>query len=211
MKRLLLAALALGLIVVPGADGKPDLTVIRVCGPDACAETQDDAVRGRLRQLLSPQPYEFAAAPAVGAYYVLRGGEGDEPFGAYVRGRSSVRWNWVGAAPAWVDAGSRVQAEFDRVAGSLRPFAQPRPVRVVVDGRLATRPARFMALFGDLVPRARPRAMGPVWVPITILWNRPNPWTEASSMFYDPDDRALFRGGAWFRVPPALVRTITRR
>jgi hypothetical protein len=212
MKRPFLAALALALalVAVPGASGKWDLKVIRVCGPDACAETRDDAVREALSRLFA-EPYQFASAPAVGPYYLLRGVESSDAFGAFVPGVARpLRWSF-GVTPAWYDVGTGVRAELDKLASAIRPYTQPRPARVVINGRLARRPARFIGLFGDLTPRARPRATGPTWIPITIVWTRPNPWTDASSMFYDPDDRALFRGGRWFVVPQPLVRAITRR
>ena len=211
MKRPLVAAVVLGLVAVPGAAAKPDLTVIRLCGPSACVETRDERVRETLRRLLSPPAYTYAVPPALGPYYVLTGGEDREPYGVFVPGRTSMRWNWVGAAPAWVDAGADVRAEFERLAEGVQPYKPPRPVRAVVNGRLVKNPGRFTSLFGELQPRGRPRAAGPRWIPVTVIWNRANPWTDASSMFYDPDDRALFRGGAWFRVPAQLARMITRR
>lgn len=209
MKRPMVAAFAVGLVAVPGASAKPDLTIIRVCGPSACLETRAEIVRERLSRVFA-HPYDFASAPAVAPYYELRGEDPNDVYGAFIPGRPMIRWN-VAVTPAWYGVDAAVVGELERVASGVLPYAQPRPVRVVVDGRLAKRPARFAGLFGELPLRERPRATGPRWIAITIVWNRPNPWTDASSMFYDRDDRALFRGGRWFRVPPVLVREITRR
>lgn len=211
MTRLFVAALALVLLVVPSAVAKPDLTVVRVCGPSACSETRDQAVLEALRRLFDPPSSSITGAPAIGPYFVIRGGGTDEPYGTLVPGRTSLRWGWSGGAQPWIRGAEDLHAALERLAARVPPFMPARPIRAIVDGRRAANPARFVRLLGDLEPRSRPRATGPVWIPVTLIWDRPNPWTDASSMFFDPDDRALFRGGAWYRVPQDLVRMITRR
>lgn len=111
----------------------------------------------------------------------------------------------------WVGLDPHVHAEMERVAATVQLRPRPALARVIVNGRRVRRPAAYLALFGRLQRAPRPRASGPLWIPVTFLWKSSNPWAgDDSSMLYDRDDRALLRSGAWYRVPPSLGRMIVR-
>jgi hypothetical protein len=82
---------------------------------------------------------------------------------------------------------------------------------VIVNGRVVRNPGAYLALFRPLQRAPRPRASGPIWIPVTFLWKATNPWAgDDSTMLYDLDDRALLRSGTWYRVPRLLGRMIAR-
>lgn len=199
-------------MLTPFAAAKRDLTVVAVCGRADCSETRDKPVLDALSRLFAPPLSALATAPPLAPYYELRG-DPDWParFGHFVPGSDAVQWGWPApAVHVWVNGESVVRLELERVAATLEPFPAPRPARVVVNGRLVRDPAGYVPLFGALERAPRPRAAGPRWIPVTFVWTRANPWSEASSMFYDPDDRALYRDGGWYRLPPALSRKIMK-
>lgn len=211
----LLAALAL-LAASGAATAKVRLESVRVCGFAACSETRDAATLDALWRLLAPQRETLAPSPPIGPYYELRTKPerpraGEEQLGYLVRGTDVLLFGFPeGAAKLWLRPGPLARAELERASEGLEPRPAPRPARVVVDGRRVRNPAAYLAMLGPLASAERPRATGPPWIPVTFVWRSSNPWSGDSSLFYDPDDRALFRGGAWYRVPPSLARMITR-
>jgi hypothetical protein len=206
----LLASCAL--VLPSGGGAKEPLTALSVCGAANCGETQDPTTLVALSTLFEPAPERLGEPPPLGPYLELRGVmDGPARLGYFVPGTSVARWGWPGSEMYWVRLDEHVRAELDRVAATVT--ARPRPTlrSVIVNGRLVRRPAIYLALFRKLRRAPRPRASGPLWIPITFAWRSANPWAgNDSTMLYDRDDHAILRSGSWYRVPTTLRRMIVR-
>jgi hypothetical protein len=208
------AAVAVAALALAGAGaGKQPLTALAVCGVAACSEpTQDSRTLGVLQSAFQPDPQSLLDTPPLGRYVELRAGAGwEEPLGYFVPRTAVIKWGWPGAVELWIGVDAHVLSELERLAATVEPKPRPRLAGVVVNGRRARVPARYLPLFAPLQRAPRPRAAGPIWIPITFLWRSSNPWSgDDSTMLYDRDDRALLRSGVWYRVPRSLGRLITR-
>jgi hypothetical protein len=207
--RVVVGALVLLLLALPSAVGaKEPLTSVAVCGAITCSESRDADLLAALWSLLSPT---LGAAPPASPFVELRGSESSERLGYFVPGSDVVLWGWPqGVAMVWGRLPPSARAELERAAAAVELRPRPALARVIVNGRRVQRPARYLPLWGQLQQAPRPRARGPRWIPVTFVWKSANPWSIDSSMFYDRDDRALYRGGTWYRVPRTLGRMIVR-
>jgi hypothetical protein len=201
MRRLLLVVLAA--LLLPAAAHAKGITGFALCGPSECED-------GDVSRLGHQAPfYDETNGPPPGRYYRVDlrvDGQSSgwtlfyEPVtGLVAREARPGTWLWSRLAPQLAtfakDAARRIEA-----------FPRPRVTGARVGSKHIAGPsyAALLRVAGPpVVPTTSARA-----VTMALLANRPNPWTQASLLWY-PEDKVLFRSpGTYVRVPDGIAADI---
>jgi hypothetical protein len=102
----------------------------------------------------------------------------------------------------WVALEAPVRAALRTLARGIEPVPAPALARVLVAGREARDPARYLALLGDL-PRARWPELPGARVEIELRFEPRGPWDETRLTYY-PDHGLLQRGDELVALPSGL-------
>jgi hypothetical protein len=183
-------------------------SVILVCGPGGCLGTKRDDVLAEFGHAAWDEAgARHGSSPSLRPYYELRGGRPyPMTYGFYVPGAGSLSVSAENGF-VWRASGPAARRELGRLATRLRPYPTPVPYSFVRNTMTLRPTFAFLPLLGPLAraPAPPPRA---TVVLLSFWWERPNPWSGAFALRYDPPTARLFRDGAWFQVPLALARRL---
>lgn len=204
-------ALAVALVLtLPSAASAKGPSVVVVCGPRGCLGTAAREATAELSRVAHGESsVSFAASPPLGPYYELRG---ERPFsvtyGYFVPGSRAISVIYPPHTGApWRETSAAFTRAVGRLAARLKPFPAPKPYRFSVERTALPRPVSYLGLLGPLARAQRPLSSTHfVW--LTFGWEQPNPWSGDQPLRYVPHERALYRGGRWFRVPGAIARRL---
>jgi hypothetical protein len=200
MTRALVTTALIALLAAPAAAAKGFNGPVQVCGVDRCERIDDTVLETHLERMAFRRPVP-TIAPPLAPYVIVRTAPPFEAVIAYViEGTNAVGWVFD-RQPRWVLGDETVLNKIRFTP--VRRYTAPPPWLVLVDGRRATRPARFAALLGDL-PRAPLPGPGARWTLIHLSWEEPNPWTDWSGnmqLRYAREGGVLARENGWVRLP----------
>jgi hypothetical protein len=201
MRRLLLVVVAA--LVLPAAAQAKELTALAVCGPGDCRDVDvsgfgHDAPFASDTNGPAPGPYHRldvevdGQSSAWGLFY-------DPGTGLVAREDRPGTWVWSRLAPSLAES-------VKDTAKRVQPFPAPRVSGARVGSKRVSG-STYAALI---------RADGPFVVPqtsedavaVTLIANRPNPWTQVTLLWY-PEDSVLFRSpGTFVRLADAVAADI---
>jgi len=197
-----------------GGAGAKELTAVKVCGPGSCRDVPHSSLAR-----FGPDP--FVGTPVTGTavapqpYYLVRFfmGEGGRTRGEAFRGHYALQGQALretggrGDEP-WTTLASRGAAVLEATLRGLEPFPAPRLARVQVDGHTSADPSAYEPLLG-----LRPGPIGVLpdaGVPVRLTWNGRSPWSDVTSLEFDPASGLLLGPSGYVRVPRELASRLRR-
>jgi hypothetical protein len=192
MRKALLVVVALALIAPARAAAK-ELTKIEVCGPAACAATQDRAL---IDQIAGGDSVD-AATPALQPYYkivfTVDVGDGFETWSNYYVPALGVEGfkdehNYA----TWVEIPAASRAGLDTLVTGIAPFPKPTITGVTVAGRKVSDPASYERLI--TLRGHHGRRVVNDWRGVRFATDVPSPWSsDAILLRFSPKRGYIYR------------------
>lgn len=205
MRRAVVAAvLALPLLLPIGAAAKGGPATVRLCGASGCTKVAEEPQLLVALGGVGPEVRRATVPPAQPFYRVELTDEFDQTWSGFLVPRAHA----VLIGGKWLAVPLADAAQLRPTIARVRPFPRPRLSGVVVGGKPAPSPSRYLDVYRRL-PRASfpPQASG--WLPIELRSARPSPWTgPGHDVEYLPAGHVLFRDGEWVRAPEVLAGRI---
>ena len=202
-----LLAVIVAALALPAAAQAKEVDALAVCGPDACEDVDlagfghRDPIAGDSATSDGPPPSDFlridftvdGQAAAFSVFYVPRSGL------VALEGRPGH--------VEWARLDPRIAPAVKEAATGLETFPAPRVTGVRVgDRNVQDDPASYLPLVTLEGPFVLPKTNEDA-VPISFEAADPNPWTQASILYY-PQDEVILRGGTFVKLPDVLAADI---
>ena len=191
---------------------------MEVCGVSRCESVPLPAELAALVDLSTEIP-----PPPVGPYFEFRTGEGDRWF--FVPASRALKPPIHGEGFNWFQVHPTAAESIEEGLRGLEPFPAPTLSQVLVGGREARDPSRYLRLFDRFPVVAPPEASRQrVWIvlrsesasPWSVSIPAPFPkrsgtWVDGFNLLeYSPASATLYRSGEFVHLPQDLAETIER-
>jgi hypothetical protein len=205
MKRLLAALVVV--LALPAAAQAKEINALAVCGPDACEDVDmtgfghHDPIAGDSATQAGPPASDFLRID-----FTVDGQAG--AFSVFYEPRSGlVALEGRPGHVEWARLDPRIATAVKDAAKRVETFPAPRVTGVSVgDREVAGDPSSYLPLLtlegAFVLPKTNEDA-----VSIQFEATDPNPWTEATILYY-PRDEVILRGGTFVKLPGGLAADI---
>lgn len=225
-----IVALALAVLVWPGAAAAKELKSVTVCGADACREVSHERLQQYIGIFMDPPGVPGGRTGDVAKVSSVRDSVPVAPYykiglkarGGGTRTFDAVYWyvrpdlfRPAGDRGTLIDPFRRISAPFvqdiARIAEGLEPYPPPRVVRATVGEIPLAQPGRLTALFSGTRVSEESASTGGTTATLYLRPNRANPWFAANMQFlYLPESQILLLDNP-VRVDPDIASWIARQ
>jgi hypothetical protein len=219
MRRLLVLAFAVGLLVAPSALAKGELEAgaIAVCGPGGCRPVDDGGLLGALAGYALEELPLVAGDPAPPApYYELRFRDEAGAIGWLVLNPGSIRpaESQASLDPPWYRLARVHREALTELTRGLEPYPTPTFTAVYVGERQVEDAAPYIGLLAIDAEAHEPNSETPR-LTVALVTEQPTPWTlwgahggSAAPLEYASDNHTILVDGSWYTVPQKLALLI---
>jgi hypothetical protein len=219
MRRLLVLAFAVGLLVAPSALAKGELEAgaIAVCGPGGCRPVDDGGLLGALAGYAFEELPLVAGDPAPPApYYELRFRDEAGAIGWLVLEPGSIRpaESQSSLDPPWYRLARVYREALTELTRGLEPYPTPTFTAAYVGERRVADAAPYIGLLAVNAGTHEPNSKTPR-LTVALVTEQPTPWTlwgahggSAAPLEYASDEEAILVDGSWYEVPQKLALLI---